>query len=64
MLQIAPFAYLYGALAEGARYLRDPAETQLWDQRFQGELESMNAQAYDNEAAGSTVVVTQIGGGW
>ncbi|CAB4146694.1 hypothetical protein UFOVP1008_41 [uncultured Caudovirales phage] len=64
MLMISPFAYLYGALAEGARYLRDPAETQLWDQRFQSELDSMNAQAYDNEAAGSTVVVTEIGGGW
>jgi hypothetical protein len=64
MLQIAPFAYLYGALSEGARYTRDPEETQMWDQRFEAEIQSMNAQAYDNEAAGSTVVVTEIGGGW
>ena len=61
LLRIAPNAYLFGALAEGARFVRDDREAGQWEQQFQAEIESMNAQAYDNEVAGSTVVV---GGAW
>lgn len=64
MLSIAPFAYLYGALAEGARFTRDAAMAAVWEERFQQELGVLNAQAMDNEVAGSTVVVSGLGGSW
>jgi hypothetical protein len=64
MLRIAPFAYLYGALAEGARFTRDATLLAMWDQKFDEELASVNMQGYDNEVAGSTVVVSDLNGGW
>lgn len=64
MLRIAPFAYLYGALAEGARFVRDANETAIWDDRYQEVFGTIMQQSMDNEVAGSTVVVSDIGGGW
>jgi hypothetical protein len=63
MLRVSPEIYLYGALAEGARFLRDEAETQMWDTRFDQAMQSLSVQAYDNEVAGSTVVVSDLSGG-
>lgn len=64
MLQIAPFAYLYGTLAEGARFIRDTALMQMWEGKFAEELTVLNQQAYDNEVAGSTVMVRPLDSMW
>jgi hypothetical protein len=64
MLRIDPFAYLYGALAEGARFMRDADEEARWQGLFDASVNKLNAQAMDNEVAGSTVVVSDLGGGW
>lgn len=63
MLRVAPFAYLYGALAEGARFIRDPALMAVWQERLENEIAELNDQAIDNELTGSTVAVT-AGGSW
>jgi hypothetical protein len=63
MLRVAPFAYLYGALAEGARFTRDVALMQQWQQLLEGEIAELNDQALDNEISGSTISVTS-GGSW
>jgi hypothetical protein len=64
MLLICPFAYVYGALAEGARFTRDEKMEQVWETRFGAEIAEVMRQAQDNEVSGNTVVVSDIGGGW
>lgn len=64
LLMIAPFAYLYGALAEGARFTRDTVMEEKWQNLFVAEIARLNDQSYDNEVAGSTVIVQNLDGGW
>ena len=56
-LSSAEGAVLYGALTELFLFLRDEQEAMLWEQKFQGEAQAIQAQADNSEWAGSTLTI-------
>ena len=50
-------AVLYAALVELFLYLRDQDEAALWEQKFQGEAQAIQAHADNAEYSGSTLTI-------
>ena len=53
LLEVAPEAYLYGALLQAAPYLKDDARLQIWGGLYAGAVESVNQEAKRARFGGS-----------
>ena len=53
ILTDAPDAYLYGALAQSAPYLKDDARTNLWAALYQSAIDALNLQSKEAVSVGS-----------
>lgn len=53
LLEIAPEAYLYGALVHSAPYLKDDARLQVWGSLYAGAVAGVNKQAEKARYGGS-----------
>lgn len=57
-----PFAYLYGALAEAARFDKYDEEIALYEAMFRDEIASINAAEQSAALGGGTLTMTPSGG--
>lgn len=55
LLEVAPDAYLYGALVQAAPYLQDDARMQVWGALYGGAVEGINKEAERARFGGSGV---------
>lgn len=53
LLEVAPDAYLYGALVQAAPYLQDDARIQVWGGLYGGAVEGVNKEAEKARFGGS-----------
>ena len=55
LLEVAPEAYLYGALVHSAPYLKDDARMQVWGALYAGAVAGVNKQANKAKYGGSGI---------
>ena len=55
LLEVAPDAYLYGALVQAAPYLQDDARMQVWGGLYAGAVAGVNTEAERARFGGSSV---------
>ena len=61
LLEVAPDAYLYGALLEAAPYMRDNDQLQVWGSAFQATIEALNQQTQEAKYSAGPLAITVDG---